>query len=1043
MSRQIANRYILQDIIGKGGNGIVYTAKDTQTGKVVAVKQLRPEQIDTSPDLLERFRREGDALRELDHPNIVKMMDMVEDDGHQFLIEEYIAGGDLTKEVRNNKMPVERIIKIAIGLADALTRAHHLNIIHRDLKPGNVLIAADGTPRLTDFGVALIGNKKRMTEKGTPVGTIEYLSPEALTADVDNRSDIWSFGIMLFEMLAQERPFKGNSLSEIVTGILTLPPPDLEVLRPDVPLALIDLVYRMLEKDRNDRIPSVRLIGAELEAILQGTVLDTDKIPLASGALLSSRFSFEPVVDSVTRHNLPANAQSFVGREYEINEVLRLIDDPASRMITIQGTGGIGKTRLALELGFRALSRFDNRVFFIDLAPLRDVDLIVTAIAEAIHFKFLQDERSQMQQLLDYLEHKHALLILDNLEHLMDGLAIIREILETAVDVKIMVTTRQRLNLSGESVVLLQGMQFPGDSPYEMAMEFSAVKLFLQNARRIRPNFTIGADDIASVSRICSLVEGLPLGIILAASWVGMLSIEEIAREIEQSADFLSTEMSDLPERHRSMRAVFDYSWQLLTETEQSIFMKMAAFRGGFSRDAAIEVVGANLRQMMALMNKSLLRRDPDTGRYSIHDLLRSFAKEKLSGSNFEASVRDLHMKFYCQLASREAQQLFGGAQLRAMEILDAELDNIRSAWRYAIEQKDESQLSLLRPLWIYYDILGIWDEMIEMAEESLEALGNPQNETAGDLLTMAGICAYRHGQLEKSTEFNKRAAEIFDALDMPPGQILPRINQLNITTIQGAYEESIEQYYELIELAHQYNLKWEETSCYLNAGYTYTFTGNLDAAEEATRQAIAIGRESNDMIISGTALHNLGDIIYRKGDPRTAKDLLTESLSIGLMFDNILLIYANLIYLSKSALELDDLVAAADYAFRAKGIAEENCLQLQLHTQMVVTVACLQGHFDDARAPMRQLLNYAYDNEMALVAEPELLEALPLLLDGLGRRTEAARWTATMLAMEMTDIPVAQRLERLQQKYGEAEPIEEIGDAIQIALGIIQETGT
>lgn len=1041
MSRQIAKRYILQDIIGKGGNGIVYTAMDKQTDTVVAVKQLRPEQIDTSPDILERFKREGEALRELNHPNIVKMLDMVEDEGHQFLVEEYFPDGDLNQELKKDIMPVDRIIKIALGLADALTRAHQLNIIHRDLKPGNVLIAEDGTARLTDFGVALIGSKKRMTEQGTPVGTIEYLSPEALTADVDNRADIWSFGIMMFEMLTRERPFRGKSLSEIVGKILTAPPADLEQLRPDAPLALIDLTYRMLEKDRNERIPSVRLIGAELEAILQGSVLDTDKIPIASASLLSSRFSPNPVVDSATRHNLPANAQSFVGREYEINEILRLIDDHTSRIITIQGTGGIGKTRLALEVGFRALSRFDNRVFFIDLAPLRDSALIVTAIAEAIHFKFQQDERPQLKQLLDYLEHKHALLIIDNLEHLMDGITVISDILGIASQVNILVTSRQRLNQSGESVMLLQGMEFPEDSPYHLAIEFSAVKLFQQNARRIRPNFEIAPDEISSVSQICHLVEGLPLGIILAASWVGMLSIEEIANEIEQSADFLSTDMSDLPERHRSMRAVFDYSWHLLTESEKAVFMKMAAFRAGFSRDAAIEVVGANLRMMMLLMNKSLLRRDPDTGRYSIHDLLRNFAKEKLSGSNFEATVRDAHMRFYCQLANQEATQLFGGAQLRAMETLDAELDNIRSAWRYAIEQKSESQLSVLRPLWIYYDILGIWDEVIEMAEESLDALGHPQNETAGDLLTMAGICAYRHGELEKATEYNTKARKIFETLDIPQKQILPRVNQLNVKTVQGKYEETIEEYSELITLAHQYNLKWEETTCHLNLGFTYTFSGKLDEAEESARQAIEIARQSNDMIVSGTALHNLGDIIYRKGDPQTAKDILTESLSVGLMFDNILLIYANLIYLSKSALELGDFMAAADYAYRASDIADENRLQIRLHVSMIATISCLQGHYDQARIPLRELLNFVLDNEMALVAEPEILEALPLLLDGLGRRGEAASWTATLLNMESSDHPVIERLENLQQQYGQAEPINNIRDAIQVAFGIIQES--
>lgn len=1043
MTGQIANRYILQDIIGTGGNGVVYRALDTLTDTVVAIKQLRPEQLDTTPTLLERFRREGEALRELNHPNIVKMLDMVEEQGSQFLVEEYIAGGDLTQLIKQEPLPVDRTIALALELADALTRAHHLNIIHRDLKPGNVLIAADGTPRLTDFGVALIGNKQRMTDKGIPVGTVEYLSPEALTADVDNRADIWAFGVMLFEMLTAQRPFQGKSLSEIVGKIMMSPIPDIEQLRHGIPLPLVDLIYRMLEKDRNARISSVRLVGAELEAIQQGTVLNKQNVPIASGMVIASRFDNLPITDSATQHNLPARSRAFIGREYEIDEIVRLIHNPETRLITIQGPGGIGKTHLALEVANRMLESFHNRVFFIDLVPLREPEHIVTGIAEAMHFKFLQDERHSGKQLLDYLAKKKVLLVLDNFEHLMNDTTIVRDILDTAPDVTILITSRQRLNHSGESVVLLHGMEFPEDSTLETALNFSAVKLFIQNARRVRPEFMLLPKDVSQVARICRLVDGLPLGIVLAASWIELLSIEEIADEIEQSADFLATDMSDIPERHRSMRAVFNYSWQLLNPSEQAIFMKLAVFRGGFTREAAIEVVAANLHMMMALMNKSLLYRHPDSGRYTIHDLLREYAKEKLVTSNLEKSVRETHMHYYTQLAQKYGQQLYGGAQLRAMEVLDAELDNIRSAWQYAIEQQAAEALARMQPMWLFYDILGLWSEAIHMVDKSLDAIGHAENEAVGDLLTMGGICAYRAGQIDKAYDYNLRAIEIFEKLDNEHNVLLPRINQANVMLIKGQMDDMFAAYHELAEQAHQLGHRWEESTVYLNMGYAFTFLEDLDAAEQATQRALEITQSHDDMLASGAALHNLGDITYRKGDPKAAKDLLTESLSVALMFDNILLIYLNLIFLCKASIEMDDLPAAADYAYRSADIAEENSLQFWMHDSMVATVNCLQEDASKSRSAIGRLLNRVLDDDTEFKQEPEMLEAVPLYLHGVNRTWEASRWLATLLDKGISDIPVRYRLQALTEQFGDAPILEDIDTAIRMTLGIVNEPDT
>lgn len=282
----IANRYQIEERIGQGGMGDVYKGVDTQTNEAVAIKQLKPDIVEYDPNLIERFEREGEALRRLNHPNIVKMLATVQEDEQHYLIMQYVPCGSLRDVLEETpQLPVDRVLAIGIELADALTRAHHLQIIHRDLKPANVLLDEDDTPLLTDFGVARIGTRTRVTETGAVIGTYAYLSPEACMGEpLDARADIWSFGVMLYEMLAGKRPFESDVPTAILLSILNNPLPDLTPLRPgDVPPALIELINKMLEKKREDRVSSVRMVGAALEMIREGGA-DTSLPPTLSSS---------------------------------------------------------------------------------------------------------------------------------------------------------------------------------------------------------------------------------------------------------------------------------------------------------------------------------------------------------------------------------------------------------------------------------------------------------------------------------------------------------------------------------------------------------------------------------------------------------------------------------------------------------------------------------------------------------------------------------------------------------------------------------------
>lgn len=269
--RVIDGRFQLEHLIGQGGIGEVYYGFDVNTQEPVAIKALKSHVVEQDPKLLERFRREGAALKELDHPNIVKMLAAVEDDGQHYLVMEYVSGGSLYDVLKQEgKLPIERVLYIALDLCDALTRAHRLKIIHRDIKPANVLLAPDGTPRLTDFGAARIEKLTHLTKQGSVIGTVSYLSPEACQGEpIDARVDIWAFGILLYEMLTGTRPFDRREMLATVLAIVKDPLPDLMEQIPDAPAKLVSLIYRMLEKDPTQRIASMRLVGAELESIIE------------------------------------------------------------------------------------------------------------------------------------------------------------------------------------------------------------------------------------------------------------------------------------------------------------------------------------------------------------------------------------------------------------------------------------------------------------------------------------------------------------------------------------------------------------------------------------------------------------------------------------------------------------------------------------------------------------------------------------------------------------------------------------------------------
>jgi predicted ATPase/DNA-binding SARP family transcriptional activator/tetratricopeptide (TPR) repeat protein len=408
-------------------------------------------------------------------------------------------------------------------------------------------------------------------------------------------------------------------------------------------------------------------------------------------------FPDQPSIDRPPYEDLLAGWPALIGRERELEAIAERLDDPACRLLTLVGPGGIGKTHLALTAAEGQAGRFPQGIFFVSLASVQSVDAIAPAIAQGLGFSFFSGGEP-IQQLLDYLEKRETLLLLDNFEHLLDGANLVADVLHAAPQVKILVTSRARLNLRAEFLFIVEGLDFPG-AQFSRLDTCAAAQLFIEGARRVQPRSVVKEGEWKAIGQICRLVRGMPLALLLAASWMALLTPAQIAEEISRcSMEFLEAGWADTPERQRSMRTVFDYSFKLLSPREQEIFAGLAVFQGGFTLAAAREVTGVSLHELRALMDKSLVQCS-SPGRYHLHELLRQYAQEILVRSpDWLEIVHDRHCAYFAAALAGWWKDLHGSRQLAAIAEFGVELENSLAAWDWMAEhiQVERMHLALL-----------------------------------------------------------------------------------------------------------------------------------------------------------------------------------------------------------------------------------------------------------------------------------------------------------------------------------------------------------
>jgi predicted ATPase/DNA-binding SARP family transcriptional activator len=632
-------------------------------------------------------------------------------------------------------------------------------------------------------------------------------------------------------------------------------------------------------------------------------------------------------VQPLPAHNLPSQSTPFIGRAEALAEVAQLLDDPACRLLTLTGPGGIGKTRLALQAAAEGINarKFADGVFFVPLAPLGSVEFIVPAIANAIAFTFYGGMDSK-EQLLNYLREKSMLLVMDNFEHLTDGAGLLAGFLESAPGLKCMVTSRERLNLHGEWLIEVEGMRVPESERAERIEEYSAMQLFLQSARRVHARFILSEDDQQYAARICRLVEGLPLAIELASAWVRAISLREIAKEIERNLDFLATTLRDVPERHRSLRAVFDHSWNRLTGEEKRVFRNLSVFRGGFQRQAAEAVANASLPALSALMDKSLLRRNA-SGRYEIHELLRQYALDKLAEADEETEVRDHHLAYFLGLAEEAEPMLRRAEQLAWLSRLETEHDNLRVALKWAMtDEQLEEGLRLAGSLARFWYLHGYWSEgrdwlkkLLKVSEgesdgrvhapllrarakafygtawledesgadaplyEQSLALCREIDDRWGEAFSLRGLgaLAIRQGESERAAELLNESRKLFEELRERWGTALVNFNLGWLANDRDRHDEKLNLWNETLAGFRDVGDRWGMAVTLGALGFSARFEGDYKRAAAMSKESLHLFKELGDKAGMAESLARLASVAYRRSDYKQATAIYEESLAL------------------------------------------------------------------------------------------------------------------------------------------------------------------
>ncbi len=983
--------YVLRRKLGEGAIGMVWLAVDPNLRRDVAIKLLQTDYA-RNERMVGRFLREAQSAARLNHPNTVAIYQAGESAGAVFIVMELIEGGNLQDYLdAHGRMPWPEATRVIHGAASGLRAAHEVGLIHRDIKPSNLMRTSRGVIKVVDFGLARpFDQRSDITLQGSVVGTPAYMSPEQCRGqDLDARSDVYSLLCTYYHLLTGETPFGAADIGDVLYRHKNSPFPDACRLVPGLPDAIGRILERGTRKAPAERFQSAaELIGA-LDAVLRSTPAAPIIDPEAA-TVVPERATAAPVPTSLPPNNLPVQLTSFVGRKREMAEVKALLGK--TRLLTLTGSGGSGKTRLSLELAAECQESFHDGVWLVEFAALSDPALAPQRVAGALAVRE-EPGRPLMETLVHALRRKTLLLVLDNCEHLRAACAqFVETVLRNCPGIRFLVSSREVLHVAGETVYQVPALALPvfrrvptgrGDLAtaliqFEELRNSEAVQLFAERAAASQPRFALTDNNALEVAHICRRLDGIPLAIELAAARVKMLTVQQIAARLDDSIRLLTRGTETALPRQQTLRATMDWSHELLAEKERVLFRRLAVFAGGMGLEACESVCAGTglsadeiLDLLSELVDKSLVsvaEADGDSRtRYRLLETIRQYAREKLDESAEKDNARARHREFFLALAEHAGAQLTGPQQAQSLQELELEHDNLRVALEWAVTGDVNLGARLVKALWRFWELRGHWKEGVRWAESFLASDSRPAMlDAAGNLLCCQGDYHRAKNLFEEQLALQQQMGDqagIADALH----------NLMSVAWKHGNYDDARS----LEERSLSIRRSLGDNSAIagsLHALGTFAHEqGDYPRAAALYQEALAIRRELGDMSAIATLLNNMGNLAQAQGDSDRVRALQEDSLAIRRQIGDKAGIAQTLNNLAVLAQEQRDF-------HRARELLEESLtLDRELGNKKGVAISLrnygellqLQGEFARARGLYQQSLGLfrELDDKLGLTA--------------------------------------------------------------------------
>ena len=882
--------YEIIGLVGAGGMGEVYRARDTRLGRSVAIKILPPE-LSADSERLHRFEREARSASALNHPNIVTIYELGSEGSTHYIAMELIEGKTLRELLATGPLTIEKTIEIAAQVAAGLAKAHEAGIAHRDLKPANLMVSSDGLVKILDFGLAkatstgelseMATRSAEQTRPGSFIGTPKYMSPEQASGhELDFRTDQFSFGLVLYEMVTGKHAFQRNTAAEILVAILREQAGPIAAQNPDAPAPLCWAIERCLEKEPDERYAATRDLAREISAIRH-------------------RFSEKPVKPAEIRpSNIPVQRTGFVGREKEVEAAKELLLHENVRLVTITGPAGIGKTRLAVEVANDLLQEFTGGIHFVPLSPLRDPNLMTPVIVQTLGIR-----ETGAQSPLELLKKSFQdslrapiLFLLDNFEHLMDAAPTVAELLTMSPNLKILVTSRAALHVYGEHEFPVPPLAVPDlrASPSLGALsQFPAVALFVQRAVAAKPGFELDEHNASAVIEICSRLDGLPLAIELAAARVKVLSPSTMRTRLASRLQLLTGGARDLPQRQQTLRAAIDWSYDLLSAAEQKLFRRLSVFVGGCTLDGVEAVCDTKgdldldfLDGMGSMVDKSLVQQAEQANgesRFSMLETLREYALEKLEASGERALTKRTHAAYCLVLAEEEATEQSDAKRTEWLERLALERDNFRAALEWLTETGNaEWGLRLGTALFHLWEMRESFGEGRDSLDKVLKipAAATPSKGRTRALF-VAGVLASAQGDYAAADALMAESLEIARQLGDKQGVAVSLNARAAVARDRGDFMLAHELFQESLGVWRELGDLKAIARTLSNLATVLKSQGEYEHARALSAECRAIFEGLGDRTGVGWSLNNQGDMARDQGDSAAARKFYEEALEV------------------------------------------------------------------------------------------------------------------------------------------------------------------